>query len=62
MNDVVSDYKASVFLPRTEFPMRGDLPKREPAMLARWEEMGLWARLRQAAAGRPSCIRHDGPP
>jgi isoleucyl-tRNA synthetase len=62
MNDAVTDYKASVFLPRTEFPMRGDLPKREPAMLARWEAMGLWARLRQAAAGRPSFILHDGPP
>jgi isoleucyl-tRNA synthetase len=62
MNDVVSDYKASVFLPSTAFPMRGDLPKREPAMLARWEAMGLWARLRQAAAGRPSFILHDGPP
>jgi isoleucyl-tRNA synthetase len=62
MNDVVSDYKASVFLPRTDFPMRGDLPKREPAMLARWEAMGLWGRLRQEAAGRPSFILHDGPP
>jgi isoleucyl-tRNA synthetase len=62
MNDVVSDYKASVFLPRTEFPMRGDLPKREPAQLARWEAMRLWARLRDAASGRPSFILHDGPP
>jgi isoleucyl-tRNA synthetase len=62
MNDAVTDYKASVFLPRTAFPMRGDLPNREPAMLARWEAMGLWARLREAAAGRPSFILHDGPP
>ncbi len=56
------DYKASVFLPRTEFPMRGDLPLREPILLRRWEEMGLWQRLRAAAAGRPSFILHDGPP
>jgi isoleucyl-tRNA synthetase len=62
MSDTKIDYKASVFLPRTEFPMRGDLPVREPALLARWEEMGLWARLRAAAAGRPSFILHDGPP
>jgi isoleucyl-tRNA synthetase len=61
MNDAV-DYKSTVFLPRTEFPMRGDLPNREPALLARWEAMGLWARLRAAAAGRPSFILHDGPP
>jgi isoleucyl-tRNA synthetase len=61
MNDVV-DYKATVFLPRTEFPMRGDLPKREPEMLARWEAMGLWKRLREEAKGRPSFILHDGPP
>src|ERR1700710_2053191 len=62
MNDAASDYKASVFLPRTEFPMRGDLPKREPALLARWEAMGLWRRLREEAANRPSFILHDGPP
>jgi len=62
MNDVAVDYKSTVFLPRTEFPMRGDLPKREPALLRRWEEMGLWARLRAEAAGRPSFILHDGPP
>ncbi len=42
--------------------MRGDLPKREPILLARWEEMGLWQKLRDAAKGRPSFILHDGPP
>jgi isoleucyl-tRNA synthetase len=62
MNDSVTDYKSTVFLPRTEFPMRGDLPKREPALLARWEEMGLWEKLRADAKGRPSFILHDGPP
>jgi isoleucyl-tRNA synthetase len=62
MNDAVTDYKSTVFLPRTEFPMRGDLPKREPALLARWDEMGLWEKLRAEAKGRPSFILHDGPP
>jgi isoleucyl-tRNA synthetase len=60
MNDL--DIKSTVFLPRTEFPMRGDLPNREPALLARWEAMGLWEKLRAEAAGRPSFILHDGPP
>ena len=62
MNDAVTDYKSTVFLPRTDFPMRGDLPLREPAMLARWEALGLWQKLRSTSAGRPSFILHDGPP
>ena len=63
MNDISApDYKTTVFLPRTEFPMRGDLPTREPATLRRWEAMDLWARLRAAAKGRKSFILHDGPP
>ena len=60
--DTKTDYKSTVFLPRTDFPMRGELPKREPALLRRWEEMGLWGKLREAAAGRPPFILHDGPP
>ena len=62
MSDDVIDYKATVFLPRTDFPMRGELPKREPEMLRRWAEMGLWARLRAAAKGRERFVLHDGPP
>ena len=65
MNDLPSsprDYRATVFLPRTGFPMRGDLPKREPEALARWEAMGLFGRLRADAAGRTPFILHDGPP
>jgi isoleucyl-tRNA synthetase len=58
----MTDYKSTVFLPTTSFPMRGDLPLREPAILARWEAIGLWEKLRAAAAGRPSFILHDGPP
>ena len=57
-----TDYRPIVFLPRTQFPMRGDLPKREPAILARWEEMGLYRRLRETSRGREKFILHDGPP
>ncbi len=56
------DYKASIHLPATEFPMRGDLPRREPDTLARWEADGLHARLREQRQGRPSFVLHDGPP
>jgi len=62
MTDTTPDYKATVFLPRTEFPMRGELPKREPEMLKRWEEMGLWQKLRAAGQGRRKFVLHDGPP
>ena len=61
MNDN-QDYRDTVFLPATQFPMRGDLPKKEPALLARWERMGIWKRLREASAGREKFILHDGPP
>ena len=56
------DYRGTVILPKTDFPMRGDLPKREPDWLARWEGMGLWDRLRAQSAGRPQFVLHDGPP
>ncbi len=55
-------YKATLHLPATEFPMRGDLPKREPDILARWEADGLYAQLRAHAKGRPTFVLHDGPP
>jgi isoleucyl-tRNA synthetase len=57
-----TDYRPTVFLPKTQFPMRGDLPRREPSILARWEEMGLYRRLREASRGRDKFILHDGPP
>jgi len=60
MTDAV-DYKSTVFLPNTSFPMRGDLPKREPETLARWERIRLWDRTREAAKGRPVWVLHDGP-
>ncbi len=56
------DYKSTIFLPRTDFPMRAGLPKREPEILARWAEMDLFGKLREAAAGREKFILHDGPP
>jgi isoleucyl-tRNA synthetase len=56
------DYKSTVFLPRTEFPMKADLPRREPAMLARWQALDLYGRLRAASCGRPRFVLHDGPP
>ena len=58
---MTADTKFPVFLPSTPFPMRGDLPRREPDMLARWERIGLWDRTRQAMQGRPPFVLHDGP-
>ncbi len=57
-----ADYRTTVFLPTTDFPMRGDLPVKEPAMLARWQEMGLWEKMRESREGREKFILHDGPP
>jgi isoleucyl-tRNA synthetase len=59
---VTQDYKATLNLPATDFPMRGDLPKREPETLARWESGNLYAQLRENAKGRPLFVLHDGPP
>ncbi len=56
------DYKATVFLPRTGFPMKAGLPEAEPQWLARWERIGLWRRLRAESAARPRFVLHDGPP
>jgi isoleucyl-tRNA synthetase len=56
------DYSKTLFLPQTDFPMRAGLPQREPEILRRWNEIGLYGRLRQAAAGRAKFVLHDGPP
>jgi isoleucyl-tRNA synthetase len=58
----LTDYSKSLFLPRTDFPMRGGLPKKEPELLARWQDMGLYRRLNEAGRGRPKFVLHDGPP
>jgi isoleucyl-tRNA synthetase len=60
--DTARDYRGTVILPKTDFPMRGDLPKREPDWLARWEKQGLWQRIRAKSKGRPPFVLHDGPP
>ncbi|MCB1345598.1 MAG: class I tRNA ligase family protein, partial [Rhodobacteraceae bacterium] len=55
------DYKDTLFLPVTDFPMRAGLPQREPEWLARWERLDVYGRLR-AKPGRKPFILHDGPP
>ncbi len=56
------DYRDTVFLPKTDFPMKAGLPAKEPGILARWEEQGLYQQLREARKGREKFILHDGPP
>src|ERR1700710_75049 len=57
-----NDYSKTLYLPQTEFPMRAGLPQREPEILRRWDEIGLYEKLRQDSAGRPKFVLHDGPP
>ena len=59
---MTQDYRDTVFLPKTDFPMRAGLARREPQILARWEEEDLFGRQREAARGREKFILHDGPP
>ncbi len=56
------DYRDTVFLPKTEFPMKAGLPQKEPGIAARWEQIGLYDALRAARRGREKFILHDGPP
>jgi isoleucyl-tRNA synthetase len=56
------DYSETLFLPKTDFPMRAGLPQREPEILQRWRKLDLYGRLRAAAKDRPRFILHDGPP
>ena len=56
------DYSKSLYLPQTDFPMRAGLPQKEPELLARWREIELYRRLREAGQGRPKFVLHDGPP
>ena len=58
----MADYKDTLNLPETPFPMRGDLAKREPQWVKDWQEKGIYRRLRQIAKGRPRFVLHDGPP
>jgi isoleucyl-tRNA synthetase len=56
------ELKSTINLPKTDFPMKANLPQNEPKMLARWEEMGIYQRIREARAGAPIYVMHDGPP
>ncbi|MGX5727559.1 isoleucine--tRNA ligase [Metapseudomonas otitidis] len=58
----MTDYKATLNLPETAFPMKAGLPQREPETLQRWDSIGLYQKLRQIGEGRPTFILHDGPP
>src|SRR5262245_51027049 len=62
MTDAARDYSETLFLPKTDFPMRAGLPQKEPEILARWQKLDLYQRLRAAARGRVKFILHDGPP
>ena len=62
MDDQTKDYRATVFLPKTDFPMKAGLPQKEPAILAKWQADDLYRRLRESRAGRKKFILHDGPP
>jgi len=56
------DYKSTVYLPKTDFPMKAGLPKREPELLERWEKLDIYKRQREQSKGREKFILHDGPP
>ena len=58
----MSDYKQTLNLPNTSFPMKANLAQREPEMLKRWQSMELYKKIREVSAGRPKYILHDGPP
>ena len=58
----MTDYKATLNLPKTAFPMRANLAQREPGMLKEWQDTNLYQQIRQARAGREKFILHDGPP
>ena len=58
----MTDYKPTLNLPDTEFPMRGNLANREPEMLKKWQSSGLYQKIRKISDGRPTFVLHDGPP
>jgi isoleucyl-tRNA synthetase len=59
---LAQELKATLNLPKTDFPMKANLPQNEPKMLARWEEVGIYERIREARKGAPMYVLHDGPP
>ncbi|HEY1492699.1 MAG TPA: isoleucine--tRNA ligase [Steroidobacteraceae bacterium] len=58
----MADYKHTINLPQTDFPMKANLSQREPAAVRAWDERGTYAKLREVARGRPRFVLHDGPP
>ena len=60
--DSKDKFKDTVFLPKTDFPMRGNLPQKEPDFVKQWQEMNLYGKLREASKDKPKWILHDGPP
>jgi isoleucyl-tRNA synthetase len=62
MADQKADYRKTLNMPDTPFPMRGDLAKREPGWVKAWQEQQLYRKIREAAQGRPRFVLHDGPP
>ena len=61
-DDKKPDWKSTLNLPDTPFPMRGDLAKREPGWVREWQEKNVYGAIRKASAGRPRFVLHDGPP
>lgn len=59
---MTQDYRPTIFLPKTDFPMKGDLPQKEPEILKRWEAIGLYELMQKKAEGRELFVIHDGPP
>lgn len=62
MSETKTDYRSTLNLPDTPFPMRGDLPKREAGWVKEWDEKGIYKKLRDVRAGKPKFVLHDGPP
>ncbi|WP_341906937.1 isoleucine--tRNA ligase [Polaromonas sp. YR568] len=62
MSDTKTDYRSTLNLPDTPFPMRGDLPKREAGWTKEWDDKGIYKKLRDARCGKPKFVLHDGPP
>ena len=56
------DYRDTLNLPQTDFPMRGNLPQREPEILAKWEELDIYQTVQNSRVGREMFVLHDGPP
>ena len=60
--DARLDLKSTINLPKTDFPMKANLPQNEPKILARWEQMKIYDQIREARKGAPIYVLHDGPP